>query len=535
MGDHGEVAVERFDAIVLGAGEAGSLIASRTVAAGHRVALVYKEPYGSTCLNTGCVPSKFLIQRARVAHVVRSAGHYHVRTGPPHVDLRAIVRSKRDLVDEHRTHSFEHARDAEGLTLLEGTARFSGPRDVEVRGRRLTAPRIFVATGLRPAFPAIAGLSPEQAWTSESLMEQEEVPERLLVVGGGYVACELGQAYRRFGADVTIIQSRGHLLPHEDSEISAELERAFVDEGMTLMLDTRVGRIAHHGGGVAIEVIPPHRPPLVVEGSHVLIAAGRRPNTDELNVTAAGIELDDKQHVVVNDRLETSAAGIWAIGDVNGLQPFTRVCQEEAKVAYANAFENAGLSVARASLGHAVFTDPEIGSVGKTEAQARAADLEPVTATVTFDQIPRATLTGETRGFIKYVAARGTRRLLGCHVIGPSAAELTYAAAMTIRRGGTIDEIARTVGIFPTLQEGMEGTARAMLASLAPDEVRGPLVAAPSTGPQKDGATMDKPDKEFVCKACGSEFKTKEELEEHARKDHQKAGSSAGGAQGQNR
>jgi pyruvate/2-oxoglutarate dehydrogenase complex dihydrolipoamide dehydrogenase (E3) component len=463
---------EQFDAIVIGAGEAGAIVASCVAAAGKRVALIYQPPFGSTCLNVGCVPSKFLIHRARIAHLARTAGRFHIDAGKPQVQLDAIIRDKQALIVEHRTHSFAAARNSQRSSLLEGSARFLSPREVVVEERRLTAARIFIATGLRPDLPDIPGLERDQLLTSETIMELTELPPRLVVLGGGYVACELGQAFRRFGSEVAIIQRHEHLLPREEPDVSTLLEEAFEAEGIALLLGRSAQRVSHGSHGVRVVVKGSDGAEQTVEGSHLLVATGRRPNTDTLGLEAAGIAADPKGYVAVNHRLSTNVRGIWAIGDVNGQQPFTRVCQEEAKIAFANAFEGRRLAIQRASLGHAVFTDPEIGSVGLSEAAARAQGLEVAVGVVTFDQVPRAQLIGETTGLIKYVIERASHRLLGCHVIGPSAAELLYSVTPILRRRGTIAELARAVGIFPTLQEGMEGAARGLLRRLSPGEAR---------------------------------------------------------------
>ncbi|MGH7639214.1 MAG: dihydrolipoyl dehydrogenase family protein [Gemmatimonadaceae bacterium] len=472
-------ASERFDAIVIGAGEAGAVLANRAVAAGHRVAMLYQPPYGSTCLNTGCVPSKFMIHRARVAHIARTADRYHVRAGPVDVDLSSIVDQKNATLEHHREESLRHAREASRLTLIEGEARFVSPREVAAAGRTLESDRIFIATGMRPQVPPIKGLSDVQYLTSTSLMELREIPRHLVCIGGGYVACELGQAFRRFGADVTIVQSAPRLLPAEEPDVSTVLADVFETEGIRVIAGHRAVRVSSRGpdSGVSVIVVSNDDHELTIDGSHVLVASGRRPNTDMLDLEKAGVTADDKGHVRVNEYLETTTRGIWAIGDVNGQQPFTRICQEEAKVAFANAFENARLEMPRGFLGHAVFTDPSIGSVGLTEARARDAGHDVAVGLVTFDRVEKAQILGETAGFMKYVVDRGTRRLLGCHVIGPDAAELVYNAIVVMRHQGTIDELALAVGVFPTLQEGMEGTARGLLRKLAAERVAGPLVS----------------------------------------------------------
>ena len=503
---------ETFDAIVIGAGEAGAVVASRAVEAGHRVAMIYREPYGSTCVNTGCVPSKFLIHRANVAHTVRTSARFHVNGhGEPSVGLAAIVADKDALIDEHRDEALGNARRARDLTLIEGQARFGGPREVKVRKRRLTAERIFMATGMRPEIPAIPGIDTVEALTNETVMDLTELPEHLIVLGGGYIGCELGQAYRRFGARVTIIHGPELTCPEEEPDVSRLLVRGLRADGIELLLDHRAVRVEPMPAGVRITArADADGTERAVEGSHLLVATGRRPNTDTLNLAEAGVATRPDGSIIADDRLRTNVPGIWAVGDVNGEQPFTRVCQEEAKVAYADAFEGADVRIDRLSLGHGIFTDPEIGSVGLTEAAARAAGYDVAVGLVTFDKIEKAELIGSELGLIKYVVERDSRRLLGCHVIGPQAADLVWSATVVLRQRGTLDELATTVGVFPTLAEGMEGTARGLLRRLAPEAVKGPLAAKPSKEPSEEVAMTSSGS--FTCPACGADFDVQERL-----------------------
>ena len=503
---------ETFDAIVIGAGEAGAVVASRAVEAGHRVAMIYREPYGSTCVNVGCVPSKFLIHRANVAHTVRTSSRFHVNgRGEPSVDLAAIVADKDELIDEHRDEALGNARRASNLTLIEGEARFGGPREVQIRERRLTSERIFVATGMRPEVPDIPGIDAVEALTNETVMDLTELPEHLIVLGGGYIGCELGQAYRRFGSEVTIIHGPELTCAEEEPDVSRLLARGLVADGIELLLDHRAVRVEPHDGGVRVTArANADGSERFLDGSHLLVATGRQPNTDTLNLPAAGVATHSDGSIVTDDRLRTTVPGIWAVGDVNGEQPFTRVCQEEAKVAYADAFEGTDLRIDRLSLGHGIFTDPEIGSVGPTEAAARTQGYDVAVGLVTFDRIEKAELIGSELGLIKYVVERGSRRLLGCHVIGPQAADLVWSATAVLRRRGTLDELATAVGVFPTLAEGMEGTARGLLRRLAPDVVKGPLAAKPNKQASKEVAMTSS--ETFTCPACGADFDVQERV-----------------------
>jgi pyruvate/2-oxoglutarate dehydrogenase complex dihydrolipoamide dehydrogenase (E3) component len=475
------------DALVIGVGEAGALVASLAVDAGARVGLVYRDPWGSTCLNAGCVPSKFLIHRARVAHVVRTASRFGVRNGAPDVDLAGIVEEKRRYLDHHRDESWQGALREERLTLLEGSAEFVSPDRVRVGDRVVRSDRIFLALGMRPSVPEVDGVHDGPWLTNETVMDLEEVPGHLIVIGGGYIGCELGQAFRRFGAEVSIVQRAPRLLPVEEPDASTVVERAFREEGIDVFTGHRLRSVRWADGRPTVDVSDLDGASRSLEGTHLLLASGRTPNTDTLAPERAAVELDPRGFVRVDDELRTTAAGIWAIGDVNGLQPFTRVCQEEAKIAFANAFHDAGLRMRRESLPHAVFTDPEVGSVGLTERTAREQGHDVIAGLVPFGRIEKAELIGETEGFIKYIADRDTHRLLGCHVVGYQAADLVYDAVVVMRAEGLIDDLALAVGVFPTLQEGMEGVARAVLRKAAPEEVSGPLVTAVHRGIEGGG------------------------------------------------
>jgi pyruvate/2-oxoglutarate dehydrogenase complex dihydrolipoamide dehydrogenase (E3) component len=456
------------------------------------------------------VPSKFLIHRANVAHGVRTAGQFHVDGhGEPVVDLAAIVADKDALIGEHRAEALGNARRADGLTLIEGEPRFVSPRELEVGERRLAAERIFIATGMRALVPDLPGIEDIEVHTNETIMDLSAVPEHLVVLGGGYIGCELGQAYRRFGSRVTIIHGPELLCADEEPDVSRLLARGLAADGIELVTDHRAVRVERTGDGVRIIARADDGGERAIEGSHLLVAGGRRPNTDTLDLDVAGVATRADGSIVVDDRLRTSVPGIWAVGDVNGEQPFTRVCQEEAKVADADAFAGVDVRIDRFSLGHGIFTDPEIGSVGLTEAAARAAEYEVAVGLVTYDKIEKAELIGAELGLIKYVVERDTRRLLGCHVIGRQAADLVWTASVVIRRRGTLDELATAVGIFPTLAEGMEGTARGLLRRVAPDIAAGPLAVATASKEITMTASGS-----FTCPAFGAEFDVTERLDE---------------------
>lgn len=462
--------MEHFDAIVIGAGDAAMEVTVRAANAGHRVAVIYKDPYLGTCLNTGCNPSKFIIERAKVAQAMRTADKYHIESVTPVVDLAAMIDEKNDFVRSAREHSLDGARDSEEITLFKGGARFTGDHSIAVGDAELSAPRIFVATGMRPVMPPIEGLEGEQVLTNESLMDLRELPEHLVVLGGGYIAAELSQAYRRLGSEVTVVEMSERLCNGEEPEVSDVLRQAFEDEGIDIRLQTTVQSVEHVDGHLNVTVEGPDGDVAAIQGSHLLVAAGRRPNTDSLDLDRAGIDTNEAGFVVVDEYLKTSNPQVWAIGDVNGQQPFTRISQEEGKAAYRNSFEGQSVSLRREMFPHAIFTDPEVGAVGLSEADARDKGFDVEAPAIPADQFPRARLSGKPRGLVKFVVDRATRQILGCSVVAAGGAELIYGVVLVMRLGGTIDDLANATGVFPTMQEGIEGSARAVAGRIAHEQ-----------------------------------------------------------------
>jgi pyruvate/2-oxoglutarate dehydrogenase complex dihydrolipoamide dehydrogenase (E3) component len=393
---------------------------------------------------------------------VRTAARFHVDGhGDPTVNLPAIVADKNALVAEHRAEALGNARRATSLTLIEGDARFVSPRGVAVGERRLSADRIFIATGMRPLIPDLPGIGDVEVHTNETLMDLTGVPEHLVVLGGGYIGCELGQAYRRFGSEVTIIHGPGLLCADEEPDVSRLLAPGMRADGIELVTDHRAVRVAPAGDGVRVIARADDGSRRTIDGSHLLVAGGRRPNTDTLDLAAAGVAARSDGSIVVDGRLRTNVAGIWAVGDVNGEQPFTRVCQEEAKVAYADAFEGADVRIDHLSLGHGIFTDPEIGSVGLTEAEAKARGYDVRVGTFPFGVLGRAKMAGEIEGFVKIVGERKYDELLGVHMIGLRATELVAEATVALRLESTVEEISRTIHAHPTMSEAVGEAAHA--------------------------------------------------------------------------
>ena len=445
-----------YDALVLGGGMAGLPLALRAARHG-RVALVERELLGGTCLNRGCIPTKTMIASAKVAQQVRRAEEFGVQVGAPVVDLAAVVDRKDSIVTPIRDGAYRDVARAADIDLFEGEGRFGAGRRFHVGDTELEARRVFLNAGARTARPAIDGLDTVAYLTSRSMLELRELPEHLLVVGGGYVGCEFAQMFRRFGSRVTIVQRGERLLPAEEPELSATVREAFEAEGIDVMTATTCISAQRAGDRVRIgcEGIELHE----LEGSHLLVAAGRRPNSDTFGLDQLDLVPDEHGFVPVDDYLRTPAEDVWALGDLRGGAMFTHTARDDADAVYRNVYRDQDRSIAGRVVPHAVFVDPEIASVGMTEQQARDAGHQLAIGRQDFSGVVRARAIGETRGLIKFVADADTDRILGCHIAGPHAGELIHQAVVAIVAGATYNDVRHAIHIHPTLAEGINSAA----------------------------------------------------------------------------
>ena len=457
------VNIEPFDVIVIGDGDAGNTAALRAARMGKRTAMIFRGPYAGTCLNVGCVPSKFLIHRAQVSHSIRTASRFQVGCAPPSINLAAIINEKEQLITQNRAEQYQRDNQIENLFIIEGEGRFAAPGEIHVSGRRLQANTIIVATGTRPAWPAIPGLEQVDALTSDRLMALTTLPDHLLIVGGGYIGCELGQTFRRFGSAVTIAHTGAHLLSSEDEELAILLEKAFEAEEIQLVLESKVTAVQPTECGLRLVIETRDGQSLQRDGSHLLVATGRIPNTEDLNLEAAGVECDKQGYIIVDEYLETNVAGVYAAGDINGQQPYTRVAHIEAEIAISNAFSHKKQKINRTLLAHAVFTNPPLASVGLTEKEAHEQGEALLVSHFDISQLERAQLQGLDFGMIKFVAQRHTHRILGAQIIGESAPELIYSVVVAMQAGGTLESFANAPDIFPTLHEALHLAAQQLL------------------------------------------------------------------------
>jgi pyruvate/2-oxoglutarate dehydrogenase complex dihydrolipoamide dehydrogenase (E3) component len=451
--------MDRYDAIVIGSGQAGTPLSIALGKAGRKTALIEREHVGGTCINVGCTPTKTMVASARVAYLARRAADYGVRCGAVDIDLSQVHRRKQAIVDDFRTGEERRLKEAGNVDLVFGEGRFTSSHVVEVKlvaggMRTLTAETIFINTGARPARPRIPGLDSVTTLDSTSIMELERLPEHLLVLGGGYVGLEFGQMFRRFGSAVTIVQRDKQLMGREDSDVAEEVYKLLRADGIEILLETET--VGAHAGVSSVEL--QLRGPAgerTVAGSHLLLATGRIPNSDRLNLSAAGVNVDPRGFIAVDDQLRTNVAGIYALGDVKGGPAFTHISYDDYRIIRNNLLRNGNSSKKDRLVPYTVYIDPQLGRIGLTEQEARAQGRAIRVARIPMAWVARAVETAETRGFIKAVVDADTRQILGAAVLGIEGGEIM--SMLQIAMMGKLPYTALEDGIFahPALAEGL--------------------------------------------------------------------------------
>ena len=443
---------ETFDAIIIGAGQAGPPLAGRLTGAGLSVAVIERHLIGGTCVNTGCIPTKTLVASARTAHVVRRAADFGVTTSPIGIDMGA-VKARKDAVSGESRSGVESWLDGMVCcTVIRGHARFVGPHEVEVDGRRLAAPRIFINVGGRALIPDMPGVKDVPVLTNTGILGLDSVPEHLVVVGGSYIGLEFAQMYRRFGARVTVVEKGPRLIAREDEDVSAAVREILEDEGIAVRVGAECIRFASHADGVAVGISCEEGAPEVV-GSHVLLAVGRRPNTDDLGLEVAGIEMDARGYIRVDDQLRTSVDGVWAMGDCNGRGAFTHTAYNDFEIVAANLLDGVDRKVTDRIDTYALFIDPPLGRVGMGEAQAREKGHRVRVGKRPMSRVGRAREKGETAGFMKMVVDADTDAVLGAAILGVGGDEAVHAVLDLMHMGGTAADMRRVMHIHPTVAE----------------------------------------------------------------------------------
>ena len=453
-----------YDVIIIGAGQAGSPLARRLAADGKQTLLVERAHVGGTCVNHGCTPTKTMVASARAAHVARRAARLGVRVQGVRVDLGAVVDRKDEIVRSFRNGLRGKLEKTESLTLVAGQARFLGPREIQIDGDRHHGDVVVVNAGARPSIPPIPGLETVDWLDSTSIMELRELPGHLVVLGGGYIGCEFGQMFRRFGSEVTIVNRGPHLLDREDEDVSEAIEGVFRDEGIALRLDAAAKGVSRREGarkavgaamakgGVAVDL--EDGPP--IEGTHLLVAVGRVPNTEALGCDAAGIELDERGFIKVDDRYRTSADGVYAAGDVTGGPQFTHTSWDDHRILYDILQGKSGRGRRGRLVPYSVFTDPQVARVGLSEREAKEKGIAYEVATIPFGSIARAIELDEKSGTMKVLLDPATERVLGAAIVGVEGGELIHIFVTLMQAGASARAIVDAEAIHPTLAEGVQ-------------------------------------------------------------------------------
>jgi pyruvate/2-oxoglutarate dehydrogenase complex dihydrolipoamide dehydrogenase (E3) component len=445
---------EKVDAVVIGAGQAGGPLSTALAGAGRRTVLIERVHVGGTCINVGCTPTKTMVASARVAYLARRGADYGVQTGDVRVDLGRVRQRKRAIVESFRGGSERRIRSAPGLELVYGEARFTGPRTVVVEGRTLEADQVFINTGGRPAEVDVEGLDRVGVLDSTSIMELDRLPDHLLVLGGGYIGLEFAQMFRRFGSRVTVVQRGRQLLPLEDEDIATAVLELLREDGVEVLLESTARRVAGAEGTVRLVVDTPEGE-RTLAGSHVLLAAGRVPNTDRLGLEAAGIATDSRGYVQVNARLETTVPGVYALGDVKGGPAFTHISYDDFRIIRANLLQGGNATTDDRLVPYTVFIDPQLGRIGLGERDARRQGRAYRVARMPMSHVARALEMDESRGVMKALVEPDTGRILGAAVLGIEGGELMAMVQLAMMGNLPYHTIRDAVFAHPTLAESL--------------------------------------------------------------------------------
>jgi pyruvate/2-oxoglutarate dehydrogenase complex dihydrolipoamide dehydrogenase (E3) component len=458
------MAEEHYDAIVIGTSQGGRFLPVELAKAGQRVALVERDQLGGVCVNRGCTPTKTMVASARLAYQARRAAEYGVRTGPVSVDLAAVRERKRAMVAGAR-ENYASRLPQDGLDLIEGEARFTGPKTLEIAlthggagqggARQISAPVIVIDAGTRPRTLAINGTGDVPVLDSTSIMELDELPEHLIIAGGGYIGLEFGQMFRRFGSQVTIIQGAPRLMMIEDEDVSDEVAAIMRDDGITILTSATPARVEPARDGRLRLTVRTQDGERQLEGSHLLSATGRVPNTEALTPEAAGIRLDDHGFIEVDEYLETSVPGVYAMGDIKGGPAFTHLSYDDYRILRANLIGHEKASTRDRIVPYTMFIDPQLGRAGLTEREARAQGRAIRVAKLPMSAVIRAIETGETRGFMKAVVDADSGQILGCAVLGSEGGEIMTMIQVAMLGKLSYSDMANAIFTHPLLAEGL--------------------------------------------------------------------------------
>ena len=450
---------KHYDAIVIGSGQGGGPLSTTLARAGWKSLLIEREHIGGTCVNVGCTPTKTMVASARVAYLARRAKDYGVLTGPVSIDMEKVRQRKREIVESFRGGSQGRIEKTDGLDLVFGEASFAAKDSIEVRNgqgdqQTITAEKIFINTGARPEIPVIPGLEDVPTLDSTSIMELDHVPEHLLVLGGGYIGLEFGQMFHRFGSQVTLVQRSKQLLSREDPDIAEEVAKIFQEDGIEVLLETNTLQVERENGTLHVKVRTPEGEK-VLKGSHLLLAVGREPDTDRLNLSQAGVETDSRGFIQVNEKLETNVKGIYALGDVNGGPAFTHISYDDFRILRTNLLDGGKASTHERMVPYTVYIDPQLGRIGLSETEARAQGRKIRVAKMPMNYVARALEVDESRGFMKAVVDSETDLILGAAVLGIEGGELMSLLQVAMMGKVPYPALQNAIFAHPTFAESL--------------------------------------------------------------------------------
>ena len=450
---------DTYDAVIIGVGQAGNPLAGALAKAGQRVIIVERDVVGGTCVNRGCTPTKTMIASARVAYLAKRGADFGVQTGPVSVDLTKVRQRKRGVVEDFRSGVQTKLEATDGIDLIFGEAKFIGPKTVEIALRdggtqTVTAENIFINTGARPAVPKIEGLDQIEFLDSTSIMELGAVPEHLMILGGSYIALEFGQMFRRFGSEVTVIDQSTRIMEREDADVAEEITKILTEDGLSIITEAKAAKAAKSEAGITLtlETKSGNR---TVTGSHLLLAVGRTPNTEALDLPAAGILADQHGLIKVSDTLETSVSGVYALGDVKGGPQFTHIAYDDFRIIRANLLEHGSRTTTNRFVPYTMFTDPQLGRVGLTEDEARGAGKKVQVAKIPLSEVARAIETDDTRGFMKVVVDADTQQILGAAILAVDGGEIMTTLEVAMMGHLPYTALRDATLAHPTLAESL--------------------------------------------------------------------------------
>lgn len=451
--------MKNYDAIIIGAGQAGTPLAKKLAMAGKKTAIIEKRIVGGTCINDGCTPTKAMIASAHAIHKAKTSSNLGVQVGEVKVDFKTIKSRKDEIVKSFQASAQKGIESTKGLDLIMGEATFSGKKELTVvnaNGTKevITADWIFINTGAKTIVPVIKGLEDIDYLTSTTILDLEEVPEHLVIVGGNYIGLEFGQMFHRFGSKVTILEKSPSIMGREDADVHEEVTKILEDEGLEILTHAVIENISKKSGKLTVNVKAKGMDKRIT-ATHILIAAGRAPQTESLQLDLAGVKTDEKGYVIVNDKLETNVKGIYALGDVKGGPAFTHIAYNDYTIVYRNLIEKDKLSIKGRPVPYCMFTDPQLARVGLSEKEAKEKGLDYLVAKIPMEQVARGIETGETLGFMKAILDRKTKEILGVCILASEGGEIMSVLQMAMAGGITYDKIRYFVFAHPTYSESL--------------------------------------------------------------------------------